>query len=263
MIALENISDLIEQPIHVLLVEDNEVYADALNVLLNKGSISVKSLRSAEAAMEILDEYNPNVIILDIMLGDNMSGFEFLSFLKQQSKYAHIPVILISALSHYDKITEGLSLGANDYLVKPFKSLELILKIVNLSKLKHQYNKHINNQPIQTQIDILDANYKLYLDFASLVSSLIQQNIEFKVSEIVKKLGTNNSKLEDVIKEYYNIPPVKYILIKRLERADLMLRNSNIAINNIAYECGFKSTSYFCTAYKRHFNYTPLEARNS
>ena len=263
MTALENICELITQPIKVLLVEDNELYADALNILLTKGTITVKSVNSAEIAMGILDNLNPNVIVLDVMLGDKMSGFEFLSFLKQQIKYAHIPVIIISALSHQDKITEGLSLGANDYLVKPFKSIELILKIINLSKIKYNTTKHLNNEPILNQIAVLDVDYKLSLDFAAMVSGFIQQNIDFKVSDIVKKLGTNNSKLEEVVKKYFHKPPVQYILTKRLERADLMLRNSNIAINNVAYQCGFKTTSYFCTTYKRHFNCTPNQARSS
>ena len=263
MIFLENLSELINDPINLLLVEDNEMYADALQLLLSKKTINVKSVLSAEDAITMLVDYKPDLIILDIMLGDNMSGFEFLSFLKQRIQYAHIPVIIISALSHQDKITEGLSLGANDYLVKPFKSIELILKIINLAKLKINFNKHKHIEPIEHLIAELDESYKLSLDFAAMVSSNIQQNIDFNVSCIVKKLGTNNTKLEDVVHKYFYKNPVKYILTKRLERADLMIRNSNIAINNIAYQCGFKSTSYFCTAYKHHFNCTANEARNS
>ena len=99
--------------------------------------------------------------------------------------------------------------------------------------------------------------------FVNLINDTVKKGSDITIKEIVKKLNTNTSKLDTIVKKYHQTTPVKYILIKRLNRADLLIRNSNVSIINISAECGFKSVTYFCTAYKRLYGKTPLEARKS
>lgn len=262
MSGLEDVRNLVEKnPISVLLIEDNAIYAEGLSYLLSNSNITVMPASSGEQAMVILSGVLPDIIVLDIMLGDKMSGFDFLTILKQNVKYRHIPVILISALSHVDKIQEGLKLGANDYLTKPLRTEELILKIINLVMITKKNNDFSANENIMDQITEMDIEYKLSLDFVTIVTNIVNTGEDTTVLKIVNQLNTNYTRLDAVVKKYLHKTPVNYILMKRLQRADLMVRNSNISINNIAYSAGFKSTSYFCTAYKKHFGKTPLETR--
>ncbi len=249
------------QLIKVLLIEDNKNYSETVAELLSKEKLQVHTLTSGEDAITYLNSEEPDIIIVDIMLGDKMSGFDFITFLKNSRKYNHIPVIFISALAHESKIEEGLSLGANDYLTKPFRITQLALKIKNLTKLKDSITRKHANQHIIEEVNNLDKDYKLSLDFAAIVNEIVNNSVDMTVTDIVDKLETNFTKLDIVIKKYYHQRPVNYILAKRLQRADLMLRNSNININTVAYQCGFNSTSYFCTAFKKHFGKSPLKVR--
>ena len=252
---------VIKEPVEILLVEDNAEYSANLSGILEKENIKVTNVFSAELAIEYLKKKEPDVIVLDIMLGDKMNGFDFITYLKSSRRYPHIPVIFISALSHIDKIEEGLSLGANDYLVKPFGIAELGYKIINLARLKKNVEKRHNTEHIIEQVSNLDSDYKLAQLFVAEVNELVNNCLEMTVTDIVKKLNTYFTKLDLVIKKYHQQTPVNFILAKRLQRADLMLRNSNISINNIAFQCGFNSTSYFCTAFKKYYEKSPMQAR--
>jgi len=260
---IERVKGNVKIPIKLLLIEDNEMYSEGLAFLLRSNNIEVIVENSGEAALKIIFDLMPDAIVLDIMLSPYLDGFSLLTMLKQDIRVSHIPVILISAMSFPDKIEHGLALGANDYLVKPFKSEELILKINSLVNLSNNINKFAKTSSIINHISSLDPDQKLASEFSTLVAKIIADNDESSVPEIVKQLNVGYARLETVVKKIFKTTPVNFILKKRLERADLMLRNSNMSINNIAYSAGFKSTSYFCTTYKKHFGKSPLVNRNN
>ena len=263
MVAMEEVKTIIgKHPISVLVIEDNEIFSDGLSVLLSNNNINVLTVVSAEDGIAKLEDDKPDVLLLDIMLGDGMDGLDCLTFLKRDVRFQHIPVIIISALSKIDNINLGLSLGANDYLTKPFSAEELIMKIANLAYITQKAKNYNNHLQIVDQVTELDADYKLSLQFAELVMVEVNSGRPILVKEIARRLNTTYTKLDIVIKKYYNKTPVNYILLKRLQRADLMVRTSNMTIKDIAYNTGFNSVTYFCTAYKTHFGMSPLESRN-
>jgi DNA-binding response OmpR family regulator len=249
--------------IKVLMIEDNKLFSYAIKSILELENIIVKTADNGESAYDILDKEDIDVILLDIMLGDNMNGFEFLNLLKSNIRLNQIPVIITSALVQDEKIYEGLSLGAIDYLVKPFRTNELLLKVKNFAKLVRSHKKDSIISDINEQISNLDYDYQLSLEFISLVDKIVVSGSHTTIKEIVKLLKTNSSRLGIIIKKYHNTTPVKYILIRRLLRANLMIRNSNISIIQIAEECGFQTVTYFCTSYKKHYGKTPLKARQA
>ena len=260
---LERVKSNVKNPIKLLLIEDNEMYSEGLAFLLRSKNIEVHTVNSGESALEVIYELKPDAIVLDIMLSPYLDGFSLLTILKQDMRVAHIPVILISAMSFPDKIEQGLALGANDYLVKPFKSEELILKINSLVNLSSNISKYSQNDSVIGHIYSLDPDQKLASEFSTIVTKLLAENNDITVPEIVKQLNIGYARLESVVKKIFKTTPVTFIMKKRLERADLMLRNSNMSINNIAFTSGFKSTSYFCTSYKKHFGKSPLMCRNN
>ena len=259
---LNRIKDNITSSIKLLLIEDNEMYSEGLAFLLRSNNIEVSVANTGEIAMEMIYDLKPDAIVLDVMLSPYLDGFSLLTKIKQDVKLSHIPVILISSMNFPDKMEQGLALGANDFLIKPFKSEELILKINSLVNLCANVKRFLQTSSIVNEISAFDPDQKLASSFSSLVSKLIADNEEISVPEIVIKLAVGYARLEGVVKKIYKTTPVNYILVKRLERADLMLRHSNMSINSIAATAGFKSTSYFCTTYKKHFGKSPLANRN-
>ncbi|MEI6184708.1 MAG: response regulator [Bacteroidota bacterium] len=247
----------------IFLIEDNELYSQGLTYMLSDSNFDVTPVYSAEEAYQMLFSTMPDIIILDVILSQNIDGFSFLNVIKNDIRVAHIPVIVISSMSLNDKITQALTLGASDYLVKPFKVDDLVIKINSLIQLRDNIIRHISSRSVISQISEMDSHHKLITEFTLHVQELIAENKDASIPEIVKSLGVGYAKLEEIVKKVFDMTPITYILTKRLEKADLMLRNSNMSINDIANSAGFHSASYFCTSYKKAFGITPLQNRKN
>ena len=113
---------------HILLVDDDEGIRILVKKYLNENSFLVTTADSAENASEKVKIIKFDLIILDIM----MSGKSGLDFIKEHKKDLDTPVILLTAKGEASERVEGLELGADDYLAKPFEPKELILRIKNI-----------------------------------------------------------------------------------------------------------------------------------
>ena len=113
---------------HILLVDDDEGIRSLVKKYLNENSFLVTTSDSAENASEKIKIIKFDLIILDIM----MSGKSGLDFIKEHKKYLDTPVILLTAKGEASERVQGLELGADDYLAKPFEPKELILRIKNI-----------------------------------------------------------------------------------------------------------------------------------
>ena len=112
----------------VLVVEDDELLVKVLERLLSVSGFEVQATDNGEAALELAESARPDLIILDCLL-PGMHGFEILRSLKDSGVLKDIPVILLTAQDREEDIVRGLSLGASDYIVKPFKAKELVARV--------------------------------------------------------------------------------------------------------------------------------------
>ena len=113
---------------HILLVDDDEGIRSLVRKYLNENSFLVTTSDSAENASEKVKIIKFDLIILDIM----MSGKSGLDFINDHKKDLDTPIILLTAKGEAKERVEGLELGADDYLAKPFEPKELILRIKNI-----------------------------------------------------------------------------------------------------------------------------------
>ena len=113
---------------HVLLVDDDEGIRSLVKKYLNENNFLVTTSDSAENASEKIKIIKFDLIILDIM----MSGKSGLDFINDHKKDLDTPIILLTAKGEASERVEGLELGADDYLAKPFEPKELILRIKNI-----------------------------------------------------------------------------------------------------------------------------------
>jgi len=125
---------------HILVVDDDDGIRDLVKKYLNENNFLITTAKNAEDASEKIKIIKFDLIILDIMM-PGQTGLEFLS---ENKKKIHTPIILLTAKGESKERIEGLEVGADDYLPKPFEPKELILRIRNiLSKTKKRDTKRV------------------------------------------------------------------------------------------------------------------------
>ena len=156
---------------HILVVDDDEGIRTLVKKYLNENNYLVTTANSAEEAFEKIQIIKFDLIILDIM----MPGKSGLEFIKENQKKLDTPVILLTAKGEANERVEGLEVGADDYLPKPFEPKELILRIQNIiQKTKKSDQKRV----IQFENIKIDLNKQL----------IIKKNIEYKINNTEKKI---------------------------------------------------------------------------
>ncbi|MFW6348026.1 MAG: response regulator transcription factor [Cyclonatronaceae bacterium] len=118
-------------PVSVLIVDDEPNIVISLEFLLARNGFSPYVARSGEQALDVLEEFVPDVVLLDVML-PNRSGFDILRHIRACERLRAIKVIMLSARGREQDISKGLDLGADFYMTKPFSTRELIKKIKEL-----------------------------------------------------------------------------------------------------------------------------------
>ena len=127
---------------HILVVDDDERIRELVKQYLNDNEYLVTTASNAEDAKEKVDIIKFDIIILDIM----MPGQSGLDFTNENKKKINTPVILLTAKGEVSERIEGLEVGADDYLAKPFEPKELVLRIKNiLDKTKNKNQKRVIN----------------------------------------------------------------------------------------------------------------------
>lgn len=124
----------------ILVIDDNPKNVQLLVEILLKNEYDIMACMSGEEALEVLHDFQPELILLDIMMPE-LDGFEVCKILKKQEDTKEIPIIFITAKNEIDDIIEGFKLGAVDYITKPFNTEELLVRIQTQIKILKQQDK--------------------------------------------------------------------------------------------------------------------------
>ena len=118
-----------KSPGTIFIIEDDDQIAYLLNFLLSREGFDVIAAVDGQQAHEMIDEVEPpKLVLLDVML-PFIDGYELIQHIRRQPEWNDVPVIMLSAKSQEKDIVQGLELGANDYIVKPFQPMELLARI--------------------------------------------------------------------------------------------------------------------------------------
>ena len=167
---------------HILVVDDDEGIRLLVKKYLNENNYLVTTADTAENADQKIKLINFDLIILDIM----MPGKSGLEFIKENKKKLETPIILLTAKGEAIERVEGLEIGADDYLPKPFEPRELILRIQNiLNKTKKNNQKRV----VEFESVKIDLNKQL----------ILKKNTEYKINNtekiILEKMINNPGKV--------------------------------------------------------------------
>ena len=252
----ESIQEGITSNKTLLLVEDNEDLRATIKFELEKKYTVIDAPNGREALLIALSK-NLDLIITDVMM-PVMGGKELCNTIKTNFQTSHIPLIMITSLNDVDDKIEGLEIGADAYLEKPFnmKILNaLIVNLLNSRKPITQISKS-NIDPKQ-QVKSNDEN------FLSDIVEIIKMNItnsEFSIDLISEKTGLSRSKLFRKLKGLTNMSPVDLVIKIKLNHASELLKNNKtMRISEVAYASGFNDPRYFSTLFKRHYGKAPKE----
>jgi YesN/AraC family two-component response regulator len=241
----------------VLIVEDTKMLRMSLEVILQE-SYEVAGAADGNEALDLLRNFTPDIILLDLMLPYPLDGFSLLRLFKSNPTTNMVPVIIISGLSGEDKIIQGLELGANDFLVKPIKSKELLLKIRNLTGIVQVNEDNAKQQRLITTKASSNANSKDFFDdsFEAIVEKLNDDDLN-TIPSIAKKMSVSVSTLERMIKAKYQMTPKQYITEIKLMKAEVLLRQGNTSVKQVSFQSGFNSVAYFCHCFKKKYGKPP------
>ena len=213
----------------------------------------------AEEALDNCVRIEPDIILLDILLEGSIDGLSFIKIIKEDKKILNVPIILMSFLSTDEIVLEGLSHGANDYLVKPVDFRHLDLKIKNFIKLKNNVKDKILIEQ-NKKFEIRNEEEERLLKFDLLIEKGIMNDIEFKIEKCAQELNMSLRSLERMIKKNHHMSPAQYIIQRKLKKADILIRSQKgISVKEISLLLGFNSLAYFCKCYKNFFAKSPLE----
>lgn len=243
---------------HVLIVEDNaeiRLYLQQLFEKVYQVSTATDGQEGYEKALSTM----PDVIISDIMMPE-VNGLELCKMIRNNPKTLHVPVLLLTARTASIHEIEGLEMGADDYISKPFNPHVLLTKVTTLLqnrlKIKEYYSKQILQEP--THIVIPDEE-RVFLEKAMRIVEENLENSAFNVQALLKELGMSQPVLYRKIKGITGKSVVEFIRDVRLKRAAQLLSTSNLRVSEVTGMVGIEDSKYFRQHFQELFGCSPSE----
>ena len=238
----------------VLVVDDSRDFVDFMKDTLDL-YFTVRTAANGQEALELLARCKPDLILCDLMM-PVMDGKELCRRLKSDKRTANIPFVLLTARQSVEMNVEGLSVGADDYVTKPFNVEVLVLrmrKLIDLSR-KGKPRAHIDPEP--SEITVTSVDEKLVADAIAYVEKNMARS-DLSVEELSRELGMSRAHLYKKISQITGKTPIEFIRIIRLKRAAQLLRESQQNVSEIAYQVGFNNPKYFSRYFKEEFGVLP------
>lgn len=242
----------------ILTVEDNEEFQQLLYKHLAKEYHVLQSKNGMEA-MNIMDKENVDMVICDIMM-PVMDGLEFCKTMKENIKYSHIPVILLTARTNLESKIEGINCGADEYIEKPYSVDYLMARIDNLLENRRKMQEAFKNSPELAFKSITHS--KADEEFLQKLIGIIHDNLDepdLNIDKLAEEMALSRSTLYRKVKNVSELSPNDFILLIRLKKAAELIKQKQYQINEIAYMVGFSSPNYFSKCFFKQFGVPPKD----
>ena len=243
----------------ILIVEDHEYLREFLKSAM-QGQYTIYMAEDGEKAWKLIQKRPPDLIVSDIMM-PNMDGFELCEKVKSNFETSHIPVILLTSLAGKAQQLQGLGLGADDYLTKPFdvtllqqriKSIlrnrdiirDKALRMIKVEEGVVLLDNELNDKFLKRMIEVVDTN---------------MDNTQFSKNDFASAMNVSPSLLYKKIKALTDQSPTDFIKAIRLNHAQELLHTKKYTITEVSELCGFASVGYFSTVFRKYFGKPPTQ----
>lgn len=245
----------------ILLVEDNQDVAFYIGGLL-KDRYRLLYARDGKEGLEKAAEYMPDLILTDLMM-PGMDGFDLCREIRSSIVLNHIPIIIITAKSEDIDKVQGIEAGADAYLLKPFNTDELYVRIDKLLEqrrtLREKYSRALRDNCTDT-VKLLPADQAFIDRLTDIIYSQISDTT-LNSDRIAEKMCISKSQLNRKVRVITGGSTAVYILHMRMEKARRLLSSNDMPIGDIAMQCGFEDAGYFGRVFKQIFRMTPSQYR--
>ncbi|KAB2907397.1 MAG: response regulator [Ignavibacteriales bacterium] len=242
----------------ILVIDDN---ADIRTFISEELRSDYRVIEAADGTqgLNIAEGTIPDLVITDIMM-PGIDGVELSRRLKQNELTNHIPVIILTAKAAFEDKIEGLESGADDYLVKPFKPIELRTRVKNLLELRKKLRERFQTV-VQTPSD-KEAETTPESRFVLKVSSIVAERLSdehFTAETLARELGYSISPLNRKLNALTGCTAGVLIRRTRLEKAMVLLKGKQLSVKEVAMMVGYSEQSNFTRSFKNYFGTPPTE----
>jgi len=244
----------------ILVVEDNDDIRRFVSLTLNS-DYRIFEANNGTTGWEMAKEMIPDLIITDIMM-PGMDGYQLTKQVKKHEMTSHIPVIMLTARAGEDSRIEGLQVGADAYIPKPFSGKELQAQIRNLiaqrQTLKQKFSRNMLMRPNEVKEPSMEEKFLLR------VRSTVEKHMadeNFTVEELATEVGLSRAQLHRKLIALTGVSASRYVRNFRLELAMDLLKKNVGTVSEIAYRVGFASPAYFTKCFTEDFGMPPSQVR--
>lgn len=220
-------------------------------VICNNGKEALKQL--------LTDDFD--LVVSDVVMPE-MDGITLLRNIKGNANISHVPVIMLTSKSEISDRLEGIKLGADAYLAKPFSLEELHLTIDNLidnvRRLKGKFTGALKQDDKVEKIEVKGYDEELMERIMKVVNENLSDS-DFNVEKMCDEVGVSRTQLHRKLKEMTGVPTSEFLRNIRLNEAARLIRERKINITQVSYMVGFANNSHFSTAFKKYFGMSPSE----
>jgi signal transduction histidine kinase/DNA-binding response OmpR family regulator len=251
-----------EQENILLIVDDNADIRTYIKSIFEKEYQVIEAVNGKEGISKATEKI-PNLIISDLMMPE-MDGFEFCKAIKSDEKTSHIPIIMLTAKADIGSRMEGLELGADDYLTKPFHKEEILVRVRNLISIREKLKKKYGKEIVELKPDEIKVT-SIEEAFIVKAKAVVERNLsdsQFDLTRFADEMTMSTVQLRRKIKALTNQTAVEFIRKYRLQRAASLLKQKAGNVSDVAYQVGFESLPYFTKVFQEEFEMTPSEYSN-
>jgi len=242
----------------LLIVEDNADVRKYVRSIL-ENTYRIIEAHDGEEGLERSLGCIPDLIITDIMM-PKMDGFQLCRKLKVDPRTSHIPVIMLTAKATSKDKINGLEIGADDYIMKPFEAQELKARIRNLIEQRKRLHEHFRTYGFVDMAaqNVASVDQKFLRKAMDVVNEHVADT-SFSVEVFAEVMAVSRSLLFRKMESLLGEPPSELVKRTRLDRAAKLIEAKSGNVSEIALEVGFNNPSYFAECFRRQFGCTPTQ----
>lgn len=242
----------------ILLVEDNAELRQYISAGLSE-QFELLEAETGEQALELLKEKEADLVITDVMM-PGMGGIKLCKRLKQNLRTCHIPVYMLSAKTDIKYQLEGLQVGADDYIPKPFSLTVLKSKIKNMLRTRARMFEHYSDT-IEIEPEKIAGN-SLDEELLRKAVAVVEKHIDdtdFSTGRFASEMNMSRSNLHLKLKAITGKSAIDFIHRIRFNRACQLLKEGKYSVSEISFMVGYSTPSYFAACFKKYVGCLPTE----
>ena len=256
---------LVDDAYRILVVEDNPELLMLMHHIL-KSQYRVLVAKNGKEALKIVHKTPIDLIVSDVMMPE-MTGLELTHELKEDPKYSHLPIILLTANTQEEDEEEALKIGADEYLTKPFRLGELRLRIDNIIENRRRALQDFALRAGASENDMQETVLTPEQIFLEKALNCIHEHLDdsnYDRDAFAADMGASSSTLYNKLRAITGMNVTTFIRDVRMKEARrLAEKDPRMRVSDLAYRVGFQDPKYFSTCFKKYFGIQPKEFMDS